>query len=104
MDRERDYKKQLAEKDKEIGMLKHKIIVEEPCLIRNYKDMIEQLKQSQTQFAIQELEKVKDKIIKNSEEIVDTVDCIQDFHSYVTIGRLKRIIDDQIKKLRGIKD
>ena len=51
---------QLAEKEEEIERLNHKLNVEETCLIRNYKDMLEQLKQSQTQLAIQELEKVKD--------------------------------------------
>lgn len=51
---------QFAEKEEEIERLNHKLNVEETCLIRNYKDMLEQLKQSQTQLAIQELEKVKD--------------------------------------------
>lgn len=54
-----DWKTLCAEKDKEIESLKHKFNVEEPCLIRNYKDMLEQLKQSQTQLAIQELAEVE---------------------------------------------
>ncbi len=61
-------KQQLTEKDKEIEYLNHKIDIEEPCLVRNYKDMIEQLKQSQTQLAIQELEKIKDYFILEHED------------------------------------
>ena len=52
-------KQQLDEKDKEIDRLNHKLNVEEPWLLSNYKDMVKQLKQSQYQKAIQELEKVK---------------------------------------------
>ena len=51
-------KQQLEEKDKEIERLNHKLNVEEPCLIRNYKDMLEQLIQSHTQLE-QEIEKLK---------------------------------------------
>lgn len=99
--------KELAEKDKEIESLKQQLEEINAGYDFTYeqsRETIKELKQNQTQLAIQELEKVKDKIIENSEEIVDTVDCIQDFHSYITIGRLKRIIDGQIKKLCGIKD
>ena len=48
----------IEEKDKEIERLNHKLNVEEPCLIRNYKDMLEQLIQSHTQLE-QEIEKLK---------------------------------------------
>ena len=72
-----DFTKQLQEKDKEIESLNHKLNVKKPCLIRNYKDMLEQLKQEidnlnakitqmeeqdmffHNQLAISELEKVK---------------------------------------------
>lgn len=68
LDRIGRLKQQLTEKDKEIEYLNHKIDIEEPCLVRNYKDMIEQLKQSQTQLAIQELEKIKDYFILEHED------------------------------------
>lgn len=53
-----ELKQQLEEKDKEIERLNHKLNIEEPCLIRNYKDMLEQLIQSHTQLE-QEIEKLK---------------------------------------------
>ena len=83
---------QLAEKDKEIKNLNHKLNAEEPCLIRNYKDMLVQLKQSQAQLAIQELEKVKT-LIQNAinfekPNFVEVYDAI----------------NKQINDLRGEKD
>ena len=107
LDRERDYKKQLAEKDKEIESIKQQLEETNAGYDFTYeqsRETIKELKQNQTKLAIQELEKLRNKVIEKSEKIVDTVDSIQDFHSGITLGRFKRIIDDQIKKLRGIKD
>lgn len=56
------YNCELAEKEKEIEDLNHKLNVEEPCLLMNYKDMVDMLKQSQNQTAIDELEKLKEYI------------------------------------------
>lgn len=125
--------KQLAEKDEEIELKEHVIQsiekqrdkayddygylskIERELALQNYdyekqiallksseKCLTERIKK-QTELVIQELEKLRDKVIEKSEKIVDTVDYIQDFHSGITIGRLKRIIDQQIKELKNNK-
>ena len=94
---------QLAEKDKEIESLKQQLEEINAGYDFTYeqsRETIKELKQNQTQLAIQELEKLMDKVIESSEKIVDTVECIQDFHSGITLGRFKRIIDQQINELR----
>lgn len=78
--------------EKQIAILKSS----EKCLTERIKN--------QTQLAIQELKKLRDKVVESSEKIMDTVECIQDFHSGITLGRFKRIIDHQIKLLKGEKD
>lgn len=75
--------------EKQIALLKSS----EKCLTERIKN--------KTQLAIQELEKLRDRVLESSEKIVDTVECIQDFHSGITLGRFKRIIDKQIKELKG---
>lgn len=78
--------------EKQIALLKSS----EKCLTERIKN--------QTQLAIQELKKLRDKVVESSEKIMDTVECIQDFHSGITLGRFKRIIDHQIKLLKGEKN
>lgn len=100
----------IKEKDKEIERLKNLFKLNNEVVINQGKEIFDlrvqvlQQKQNQTQLAIHELEKLRDKVVESSEKIVDTVECIQDFHSGITLGRFKRIIDQQIKLLKGEKD
>ena len=75
--------------EKQIALLKSS----EKCLTERIKN--------KTQLAIQELEKLRDRVVESSEKIVDTVESIQDFHSGITLGRFKRIIDKEMKELKG---
>lgn len=87
-------RQQLAEKEKEIEELNHKLNVEQPCLLMNYQDMVEKLKvrieqdnQDKISFCIEKLEKVK-----------------QNFLSNVTFGiegfEVLRTIENQIEELK----
>ena len=92
-------KQQLVEKDKEIERLNHKINVEEPCLIRNYKDMIEQLKQSlkdhERELVMQVCEKIKNIVNKKLEEIGD---CDGELYAqYTCKGQFEKILS-QLQK------
>lgn len=65
LDREREYEKQFAEKDKEIERLKNLFELNNEVVINQGKEIFDlrvqvlQQKQNQTQLALQELEKVK---------------------------------------------
>ena len=107
-------KQQLAEKDKEIETMKKDsdknidYLVEFASLIENEKDcnrmlkaldrvksgnkyIIDKANQSKTEFAIQELEKVKEWLEPK-------------YFDYEQINYLSKIIDQQIKELKGEKD
>lgn len=90
----------LAEKEKEIEELNHKLNVEQPCLLMNYKDMVDMLKKSQNQTAIAELEKLKEELDKNC-KIQTFIDNYGD--SAVDRSDLEWFIDQQIKSLKGEK-
>lgn len=107
-DNNKQLKQQLEEKDKEIEKLKQQYTILEnengklttELIMGKYKKAQKEVSFGK-QLAIQELEKLRDKVVESSEKIVDTVECIQDFHSGITLGRFKRIIDQQIKELKG---
>ena len=87
-------KQQLAEKDKEIERLKNLFELNNEVVINQGKEMFDlrvqvlQQKQNQTQLAIQELEKVKEWLEPK-------------YFDYEQINYLSKIIDQQIKKLKG---
>lgn len=60
-------------------------------LIHNLKNELAELKQSQKQLAISELEKLKE----NSWQLATDISCLLDYTELV------RIVDNQIKSLRG---
>lgn len=90
-------KQQLAEKDKEIERLKNLFELNNEVVINQGKEIFDlrvqvlQQKQNQTQLAIQELEKVKEWLEPK-------------YFDYEQINYLTRIIDQQIKELKGEKD
>lgn len=99
-----ELKQQLAEKDKEIERLNHKLNVEEPCLIRNYKDMLEQLIQSHTQLE-QEIEKLKQQytILENENGKLTTeliMDKYKKAQKEVSFG--KQLTIQELEKVNGI--
>lgn len=81
-------KKQLAEKDKEIEELKLKLDIRAMSLQNINTERIES-ERNQTQLAIQELEKVKEWLEP-------------EYFDYGQINYLTRIIDQQIKELKGV--
>lgn len=76
---------QLEESKKEVQRLNNKLDFEDPCLLKNYKDIVKKLKQSKTQLAIQELEKIKEY----------NAQCV--FSSKL----IENFINQQIKELKG---
>lgn len=62
-------------------------------LIHNLKNELDELKQSQKQLAISELEKLKE----NSWQLATDISCLLDYTELV------RIVDNQINKLKGVE-
>lgn len=86
-------KQQLEEKDKEIEHLKDAVNMCQSIKRYDIGEMLTEnikLKQNQTQLAIQELEKVKEWLEPK-------------YFDYEQINYLTRIIDNQIKELKGEK-
>lgn len=79
-------KQQIDEKDKEIESYKNEAYID-----MLYKESLELKLDNQTQFAIQELEKVKEWLEPK-------------YFDYEQINYLSKIIDQQIKKLKGEDD
>lgn len=90
----KELKQQLEEKDKEIERFKNLFELNNEVVINQGKEIFDlrvqvlQQKQNQTQLAIQELEKVKEWLEPK-------------YFDYEQINYLSKIIDQQIKKLKG---
>lgn len=92
-DENKQLKQQLEEKDKEIEHLKDAVNMCQSIKRYDIGEMLTEnikLKQNQTQLAIQELEKVKEWLEPK-------------YFDYEQINYLTRIIDNQIKELKGEK-
>lgn len=87
----------LAESEKEIERLNHRLDFEDPYLLRNYKNIVKKLKQSKTQLAIQELEKLRNNILINQKGD-DGWTSLE-----VDLQYLVDTINEQIEKLEGEK-
>ena len=104
-------KQQLAEKDKEIERLRNLFKLNNEVVINQGKEIFDlrvqvlQQKQNQTQLAIQELEKTKDLLLnesKNNPIIYDVNDDL--VGGAIDKDAVFKIIDQQIKELKGEKD
>ena len=92
-------KQQLEEKDKEIAHLKDAVNMCQSIKRYDIGEMLIEnatLEQSQTQLAIQELEKVRDYFIMEDEQ--GNLDIIEDIYD------VANFINQQIKVLKGLKD
>lgn len=88
--RVKNLEKKLSEKDKEIEWLKHKLDVEYPCIIMNYRDMLKSLK---TRLYAQPREIVK-KILDN----LHKYELIGDDFAFVKMADIDKILYQWLKE------
>ena len=95
-----ELKKQLAEKEKEIEELKLKLDIRAISL-QNFNIERMQANQDKISFALEQLEKVKETLIQNADDIGEEY---KEDYFMISLGNVKNIINNQINVLRNNKD
>ena len=95
-----ELKKQLAEKEKEIEELKLKLDIRAISL-QNFNIERMQANQDKISFALEQLEKVKETLIQNADDIGEEY---KEDYFMISLGNVKNIINNQINELRNNKD